>query len=38
MENNLTNLEQHMIKEISHGICVSNLAWRVAKEAGLDEE
>lgn len=38
MENDLTYLEKHMVKEISHGICVSNLAYRVAKELGMDDE
>lgn len=37
MENDLTYLEKRMAKEISHGICVSNLAYRVAKELGLEE-
>ena len=27
-----------MLEEISHGICVSNLAWRVAKSLGLPED
>lgn len=38
MENELTNLEKQMVKEISHGICVSNLAYRVAGELGLPED
>lgn len=38
MENNGNTLEKHMLEEISHGICVSNLAWRVAKSLGLPED
>ena len=38
MENELTNLEKQMVKDISHGICVSNLAYRVAGELGLPED
>lgn len=38
MENDVTYLEKQMAKEISHGICVSNLAYRVAKELGMSEE
>lgn len=37
MENDLNYLERHMAKEISHGICVSNLACRVAREMGMPE-
>lgn len=38
MEYDVTYLEKQMAKEISHGICVSNLAYRVAKELGLTKE
>ena len=38
MQNNGNTLEKHMLEEISHGICVSNLAWRVAKSLGLPED
>ena len=38
MEYDVTYLEKQMAKEISHGICVSNLAYRVAKELGLIKE
>ena len=37
MENDLNYLEKHVAEEISHGICVSNLASRVARELGLPE-
>lgn len=38
MEYDVTYLEKQMAKEISHGICVSNLAYRVAKELELTKE
>jgi len=38
MEYDVTYLEKQMAKEISHGICVSNLAYRVAKEMELTQE
>lgn len=38
MEYDVTYLEKQMAKEISHGICVSNLAYRVAKELGLTKK
>lgn len=38
MENNRGNdFRQELAKEVSHGICVSNLAYRVARESGLPD-
>lgn len=38
MENDVTYLKEQMTEEIAHGICVSGLASRVARELGLSEE
>ncbi len=39
MENNRGNdFRLTLAREISHGICVSNLAYRVAREVGLNDE
>ena len=38
MENNRGNdFRRELAKEVSHGICVSNLAYRVARESGLPD-
>lgn len=38
MENDINYLDKHLARELSHGICVSNLACRVARELGMPEE
>lgn len=38
MKNKLTYIEMNMAKELAHGICVSNLSYRVAKELQLAEK